>query len=220
MGSKKDREESVPIFRRLFGVDTSDFQSWSALVKMLNRPEDPSSLAVLRILFGVLMMLDIPQERGMSHADVYYPNEDRECQFPLFNFLQPLRAEYMVIVYLVMFLSTFSSPSPSFSPSVCLFRCGWNYAWSVLSSRDGLLHSDLLVRLLPGQDFVEQSFVSLRIDRLSVDLLRCASLLVSNSSSLSLGSIEKIDDYLEEKERTSEFDFFCLFHFCLADRIV
>jgi hypothetical protein len=51
------------------------------------------------------MMLDIPQERGMSHADVYYPNEDRECQFPLFNFLEPLRAEYMVIIYFIMFLS-------------------------------------------------------------------------------------------------------------------
>jgi len=50
------------------------------------------------------MMLDIPQERGMSHADVYYPNEDRECQFPLFDFLAPLRAEYMVIIYFIMFL--------------------------------------------------------------------------------------------------------------------
>jgi vitamin K-dependent gamma-carboxylase len=54
------------------------------------------------------MMLDIPQERGMSHADVYYPNEDRECQFPLFNFLEPMRAEYMVIVYFIMFLGIIS----------------------------------------------------------------------------------------------------------------
>ena len=51
------------------------------------------------------MMLDIPQERGMSHADIYYPTEDLECQFPLFNFLRPLRAEYMVVVYLLMFIS-------------------------------------------------------------------------------------------------------------------
>ncbi len=55
------------------------------------------------------MMLDIPQERGMSHADVFYPNEDRECQFPLFNFLEPFRAEYMVVVYFVMFLGIYSS---------------------------------------------------------------------------------------------------------------
>lgn len=56
------------------------------------------------IILGILMMLDIPQERGMSHADIFYPNEDRECQFPLFNFLAPLRAEYMVMVYFIMFL--------------------------------------------------------------------------------------------------------------------
>lgn len=91
--------------RRLFGFDRKDFSSWTNFVQMINRPEDPSSLAIFRILFGVLMMLDIPQERGMSHADIYYPNEDRECQFPLFNFLQPFRAEMMVIVYLIMFIS-------------------------------------------------------------------------------------------------------------------
>ena len=183
MGTKKEREEEgVSTFRRVFGVNASDFHSWSALVKMLNRPEDPSSLAVLRILFGILMMLDIPQERGMSHADVYYPNEDRECQFPLFNFLQPLRAEYMVLVYLIMFLSALIPPSSrhsfSLSLSLCLFRCGWNHSRSVLSSGDDLFHSDLLVRLLPGQDVLEQSFVSLRVNWLSTDLLRRPSLLV------------------------------------------
>ncbi|CAF1142299.1 unnamed protein product [Rotaria sordida] len=103
MGPKKQQEIST--MRRLFGFELADFQSWSNFVKLMNRPEDPSSLAALRILFGILMMLDIPQERGMSHADVYYPNEDKECQFPLFNFLEPLRAEYMVVVYFIMFLS-------------------------------------------------------------------------------------------------------------------
>lgn len=94
--------------RRWFGFDTTDLQSWTNFVKLLNRPEDPSSLAVFRILFGILMMLDIPQERGMSHADMFYPNDDRDCQFPLFNFLAPLRAEFMVIVYTIMFLGEFS----------------------------------------------------------------------------------------------------------------
>ncbi|CAF0926611.1 unnamed protein product [Didymodactylos carnosus] len=95
---------SISRMRRLFGFDFSDFQSWDSFLKLMNRPEDPSSLAVLRILFGILMMLDIPQERGMSHADIYYPNEDTECQFPLFNFLKPFRAEYMVLVYFIMFI--------------------------------------------------------------------------------------------------------------------
>ena len=69
------------------------------------------------------MMLDIPQERGMSHADAYYPNEDRECQFPLFNFLEPLRAEYMVIVYFIMFLGrTFIRSLDEYSFSRLLFK--------------------------------------------------------------------------------------------------
>ena len=45
-------EKGVSTMRRLFGVELRDFQSWSNFVKMMNRPEDPSSLAVLRIFFG------------------------------------------------------------------------------------------------------------------------------------------------------------------------
>jgi len=40
----------------------------------------------------------------MAHADVYYPNENMDCQFPLFNFLKPLRAEHMVVVFTIMLL--------------------------------------------------------------------------------------------------------------------
>ncbi|CAF0789380.1 unnamed protein product [Didymodactylos carnosus] len=98
------KKVSMNTMRQLFGFDFTDFQSWNSFLKLMNRPEDPSSLAVLRILFGILMVLDIPQERGMSHADIYYPNEDIECQFPLFNFLKPLRSEYMVLIYLTMFI--------------------------------------------------------------------------------------------------------------------
>ena len=40
--------------RRLFGFELADFQSWSSFVKLMNRPEDPTSLAVLRIFFGMI----------------------------------------------------------------------------------------------------------------------------------------------------------------------
>ncbi|CAF4113202.1 unnamed protein product, partial [Rotaria sp. Silwood2] len=49
MGPKKQQEIST--MRRLFGFELADFQSWSNFVKLMNRPEDPSSLAALRILF-------------------------------------------------------------------------------------------------------------------------------------------------------------------------
>ena len=42
--------------KKLFGFDWTDFKSWDDLVKLINRPEDPSSLAVFRILFGILFI--------------------------------------------------------------------------------------------------------------------------------------------------------------------
>jgi vitamin K-dependent gamma-carboxylase len=38
--------------RALFGFDLNDFNSWGHFVKLMNRPEDPSSLALFRFLFG------------------------------------------------------------------------------------------------------------------------------------------------------------------------
>jgi vitamin K-dependent gamma-carboxylase len=49
----KKQENKVSTMRRLLGFELSDLQSWSNFVKLMNRPEDPSSLAVLRILFGM-----------------------------------------------------------------------------------------------------------------------------------------------------------------------
>ena len=50
--SGKKSEANISTMRRLFGVELDDFKSWSNFVKLMNRPEDPSSLAALRILFG------------------------------------------------------------------------------------------------------------------------------------------------------------------------
>lgn len=112
--------------KRLFGFDFEDFSSWDNLVKLMMRPEDPSSLAVFRILFGIydhfiipncrtryfnnrthlkglVMMIDIPNERGMVQADIEYGDKNL-CHFPLFNFLSPLAVEWMVLVYAIMFI--------------------------------------------------------------------------------------------------------------------
>ena len=43
--------------RRVFGFDLDDLSSWSKLVKLMMRPEDPASLAVFRILFGKFYFL-------------------------------------------------------------------------------------------------------------------------------------------------------------------
>jgi vitamin K-dependent gamma-carboxylase len=52
-----------------------------------------------------MMIIDIPNERGMSDADIEY-GSNKQCHFPLFDFLKPLPVEYMVLVYFVMFLGT------------------------------------------------------------------------------------------------------------------
>ncbi|GJQ83399.1 putative vitamin K-dependent gamma-carboxylase, partial [Trypoxylus dichotomus] len=64
---------------------------------------DPSSLAVVRIFFGILMMVDIIEERGGSDLDIRW-GEPRDCHFPLFNQLQPLSFAYMSLLYGVMWL--------------------------------------------------------------------------------------------------------------------
>lgn len=52
------------------------------------------------------MMLDIPQERGMTKADIRFGNDMKDvCRFPMFSFLHPLHADYMAILYSVLFLS-------------------------------------------------------------------------------------------------------------------
>jgi hypothetical protein len=50
--------------KSLFGFDANDLSSWNNFVSLMNRPEDPSSLGLFRILFGLLMIIDIPNERG------------------------------------------------------------------------------------------------------------------------------------------------------------
>lgn len=39
-------------FHHFFGFELNELKSWNGLVRLLNRPEDPSSLALFRILFG------------------------------------------------------------------------------------------------------------------------------------------------------------------------
>lgn len=56
------------------------------------------------VLFtGMLMAVDVTQERGLSHLDYKYLDGAPVCRFPLFNFLEPLPMDWMYLVYLVMF---------------------------------------------------------------------------------------------------------------------
>lgn len=50
------------------------------------------------------MVLDIPQERGLSSLDRRYLDGLDVCRFPLLNALQPLPLDWMYLVYTIMFL--------------------------------------------------------------------------------------------------------------------
>uniref|UniRef100_A0A8C1AJ97 Vitamin K-dependent gamma-carboxylase n=1 Tax=Cyprinus carpio carpio TaxID=630221 RepID=A0A8C1AJ97_CYPCA len=106
--------------KRLFGFEKEDISSWHRLVCLLNRPTDPASLGIFRFLFGMLMALDITQERGLSHLDYKYLDGAPVCRFPLFNFLKPLPMDWMFFVYFVMFLGAVGIMLGCFYRLACL----------------------------------------------------------------------------------------------------
>uniref|UniRef100_A0A2I3GLF2 Vitamin K-dependent gamma-carboxylase n=1 Tax=Nomascus leucogenys TaxID=61853 RepID=A0A2I3GLF2_NOMLE len=53
---------------------------------------------------GFLMVLDIPQERGLSSLDRKYLDGLDVCRFPLLDALRPLPLDWMYLVYSIMFL--------------------------------------------------------------------------------------------------------------------
>jgi hypothetical protein len=52
---KKQKEKNSML--NTFGFDIKDLKSWDSLVKLMNRPEDPSSLSIFRICFGNLEII-------------------------------------------------------------------------------------------------------------------------------------------------------------------
>lgn len=103
-GSQKVQTLCKNKMEHIFGFNTDDLCSWHGLVTLLNRPMDPASLGIFRFLFGMLMVIDITQERGLSHLDWKYLDGAPVCRFPLFNFLHPLPLDWMYFVYFVMLL--------------------------------------------------------------------------------------------------------------------
>jgi len=92
------------MYWKLLRFDPTKISSFKGFLHLLHEPRDPSLLAYLRIAFGLLMMLDIPQERGMPSADRRFTNDPNICRFPLFSFLHPLDTDSMILIYSLMFI--------------------------------------------------------------------------------------------------------------------
>ncbi|KAL3875763.1 hypothetical protein ACJMK2_033681, partial [Sinanodonta woodiana] len=99
--SKRIKDQPRDRFRELFRFSLDDISSREAIIRLLCRPEDPSSLAVQRICFGVFMLIEafFDAERGLFRADEKW-RDPEECRFPLFDFLKPLPFHWMFLIYL------------------------------------------------------------------------------------------------------------------------
>ncbi|XP_066955016.1 vitamin K-dependent gamma-carboxylase [Macrobrachium rosenbergii] len=89
----------------ILGFRLDQLLTWDDLTRLLYRPCDPASLAATRIMFGILMLLDLPQERGMGIADQLW-GDPKLCHFPLFNWIKPFPLRWMLLLYGVMVVCT------------------------------------------------------------------------------------------------------------------
>ncbi|XP_040437349.1 LOW QUALITY PROTEIN: vitamin K-dependent gamma-carboxylase [Falco naumanni] len=90
--------------RRLLGFELRELARWERLVRLLHRPCDPAALGAFRAAFGLLMALDVPQERGLGHLDQRFLDGLDVCRFPLLPALRPLPLDWMYLLYATMFL--------------------------------------------------------------------------------------------------------------------
>ncbi|CAG9784833.1 unnamed protein product [Diatraea saccharalis] len=89
-------------FKEQFGFEIQDV-TFSKVVQYLHEPKDASSLAVTRILFGLAMLFDIPDERGGAVMERRW-GDITTCHFPLLPFLHPAPLPYMAVVYAAMWI--------------------------------------------------------------------------------------------------------------------
>ncbi|XP_053596618.1 vitamin K-dependent gamma-carboxylase isoform X1 [Microplitis demolitor] len=93
-------------FENCCGFSWSDLKSFDNFVRLLYRPTDPASLGVARALFGLCMVLDVVEERGLADIDLKW-GDPYSCHFPLIHGMQPLSLPWMILLFTVMWLGAF-----------------------------------------------------------------------------------------------------------------
>lgn len=100
---KNIKKKSEKYFKKFTGHDMECISSFHQFSEFLHKPVDASALGIGRMLFGAMMLLDIPDERTGSELDVRW-GEPKDCRFPLISWLEPLTLSRMGILYAVMWL--------------------------------------------------------------------------------------------------------------------
>ncbi|XP_049299327.1 vitamin K-dependent gamma-carboxylase [Anopheles funestus] len=77
------------LLRSATGHDAQCFTSFDAFVhRCMYRRVDGAALGVARALFGLAMLIDIPEERAGGDLDLRW-GEPRDCRFPLIHSMEP-----------------------------------------------------------------------------------------------------------------------------------
>ncbi|KFB48638.1 AGAP006363-PA-like protein [Anopheles sinensis] len=71
--------------------------------RCMYRPVDGAALGVARALFGLAMLIDIPEERGGGDLDLRW-GEPRDCRFPLIHSMETPVLPRMGLIYGLMWL--------------------------------------------------------------------------------------------------------------------
>ena len=92
------------VLYEIVGVkNLQEISTFKKLCRFLYTPKDPSSLALVRLLFGFCMFCDISEERGGAILKKRW-GDSHLCHFPLISTLQPLPFTYIGIIYGIMWL--------------------------------------------------------------------------------------------------------------------
>ncbi|KAH0564429.1 vitamin K-dependent gamma-carboxylase [Cotesia glomerata] len=93
-------------FESACGFKFEDLKSFDKFVALLYRPTDPASLGVVRALFGLCMVLDVVEERGLADIDLKW-GDPYSCHFPLIHGMRPPSLPWMILLFTVMWLGAF-----------------------------------------------------------------------------------------------------------------
>ncbi|XP_076163553.1 gamma-glutamyl carboxylase isoform X2 [Ptiloglossa arizonensis] len=104
--SPRARHAIADNFERLCGFRLNDLSSFDKFTQLLYRPTDPASLGVVRALFGLCMILDVVEERGLADVDIKW-GEPLDCHFPLIHGTKPPPLPWIILVYAVMWTGAF-----------------------------------------------------------------------------------------------------------------
>lgn len=93
-------------FEKFTGFQIDELDTFEKVVKLLYRPTDASSLGVTRALFGLCMVIDIVNERGLSNIDEKW-GDPKICRFPLIHGMEAPTLPWMTIIYTIMWFGAF-----------------------------------------------------------------------------------------------------------------